>query len=254
MPYKIAQYGWVPDLPDQRDHLFTAAPATIRTLPQKVDLRSKCPPIYDQGQLGSCTANGIGGCLEFDQMKQKQRDVFTPSRLFIYYNERIMEGTATSDSGAQIRDGIKSVAQLGAPHEALWPYDLTKFAKKPPKTAYTDAKEHQAVSYQRVTRDLRQMQGCVAGGYPFVFGFSVYESFETQLVADTGVAPMPAAGEQLLGGHCVAIVGYDDTKQRFIARNSWGTGWGMKGYFTMPYAYLLSRQLSSDFWTIRTIE
>ena len=253
-PHEVTHYGWVPDLPDQRDHMFAAPHATIGTLPPMVDLRPGCPPVYDQGQLGSCTGNGIGGCLEFDQMKQGQSDVFTPSRLFIYYNERVMEGTVNSDSGAQIRDGVKSVAKSGAPHEDIWPYDITKFADKPTQQVYDDASNHQAVSYQRVTRDQRQMQGCLAAGYPFVFGFSVYDSFESAEVASSGVVPMPAAGEQLLGGHCVVAVGYDDSEQRFICRNSWGTGWGMAGYFTMPYAYLLARALSSDFWTIRSVE
>jgi C1A family cysteine protease len=244
----------VPDLPDQRDHLFAAPHGTIGALPAQVDLRPQCPPVYDQGQLGSCTANGIGACLEFDQMKQGEADAFTPSRLFIYYNERVMEGTVASDSGAQIRDGVKSVAQAGAAHEDLWPYDITKFADKPTDDVYTDASKHQAVSYQRVARDQHQMQGCLADGYPFVFGFSVYDSFESADVAKSGVVPMPATSEQLLGGHCVVAVGYDDSEQRFLCRNSWGTGWGMGGYFTMPYAYFLTRSLSSDFWTIRTVE
>ena len=67
-----------------------------------VDLRSACPPVYDQGQLGSCTANGIAAAIGFDQMKQGVGDVFTPSRLFIYYNERVMEGTVQSDAGRKI--------------------------------------------------------------------------------------------------------------------------------------------------------
>ncbi|HLY83475.1 MAG TPA: C1 family peptidase [Acidimicrobiales bacterium] len=250
---QIARYGWIPDLPDQRDHLFAAPPAVVSALPPSVDLRADCPPVYDQGQLGSCTANAIGGALEFDQMKQKLADVFTPSRLFIYYNERVMEGTVASDSGAQIRDGIKSVGSKGACHETVWPYDPAKFADPPPQAAYNDAKAHQAVAYQRVARDLTQMKGCLAAGFPFVFGFSVYESFESQAVATSGHAPMPGSGEKLLGGHAVLAVGYDDAAQTWTARNSWGTGWGMAGYFTLPYAYLTVRGLSSDFWTVRSV-
>ncbi len=253
MPYKIAHYGWLPDLPDQRDHLFAAPPAVVSALPASADLRADCPPVYDQGQLGSCTANAIGAALEFDQIKQKLSDVFTPARLFIYYNERVIENTVASDSGAQIRDGIKSVGTQGAPHETIWPYDITKFADQPPQPAYDDAKNHPAVAYQRVARDLTQMKGCLAAGFPFVFGFSVYESFESQATAQSGHATMPASGEQLLGGHAVLAVGYDDANQWWIVRNSWGTGWGMAGYFTLPYAYLTTRSLSSDFWTIHVV-
>src|SRR5436305_4635819 len=250
---KIQGYGWNPDMPDGRDLMYAAPPEVVTDLPPKVDLRDQCPPVYDQGQLGSCTANAIGAALEFDQMKQKER-VFTPSRLFIYYNERVIEGTVSSDSGAQIRDGVKAVNQEGAPPETDWPYDIGKFADKPPKVAYDHGVEHEAVLYQRLTPTLSQLKGCLASGFPFVFGFSVYESFESQEVASTGEAPMPKAGEKQLGGHAVLAVGYDEDQQRFIVRNSWGPSWGMAGYFTLPYPYLLQGTLSSDFWTIRAVE
>jgi C1A family cysteine protease len=241
------------DLPDDRDHLYAAPLLSFkRGLPQSVDLRPNCPPVYDQGQLGSCTANGIGAAIEFDQRKQGNNE-FTPSRLFIYYNERVIEGTVSQDSGAQIRDGVKSVAKLGAPPETDWPYDITKFADQPPPTAYSDALQDVVTSYSRVTHNLTNMKGCLAAGYPFVFGFTVYESFESSTVAQTGIVPMPSPGEQVLGGHCVLAVGYDDTQRRFICRNSWGPNWGLAGYFTMPYEYLINPNLSSDFWTLRSV-
>jgi C1A family cysteine protease len=254
MVRSIKHYGWVRDLPDHRDALYSAPGAGLQALPPKVDLRPQCPPIYDQGQLGSCTGNGIAGAIEFDQMKEKLKQVFVPSRLFIYYNERSMEGTVSSDSGAQIRDGIKSVAKQGVCDEKLWPYDIAKFADKPPAGCYQAAKQHAAVSYQRLVQALAQMKGCLASGYPFVFGFTVYESFESPAVAKTGQVPMPASTETVLGGHCVVAVGYDDAQQRFIIRNSWGTAWGMEGYCTMPYPYLGQNDLSSDFWTIRLVK
>jgi C1A family cysteine protease len=253
MARKIQGYGWNPDLPDGRDLLYAAPPEVVSALPPKVDLREQCPAVYDQGQLGSCTANAIGAALEFDQMRQKEQ-AFAPSRLFIYYNERAIEGTVSSDSGGQIRDGVKSVNQQGAPPETDWPYDITKFAEKPPQKAYDDAAQHEAILYQRLTPTLGQLKGCLASGFPFVFGFVVYESFESQQVAQTGEAPMPQAGEKQLGGHAVMAAGYDESQQRFIIRNSWGPGWGMGGYFTLPYPYLLQSTLSSDFWTIRSVK
>ena len=251
-PHKIKRYGWVRDLPDARDIIYAAPMPTLQALPASFDLRPQCPPVYDQGQLGSCTGNAIAGAVQFDRLKQKLTD-FVPSRLFIYYNERVMEGTVESDSGAQIRDGIKSVAKLGVPPETDWPYDISKFAQRPPAKAYTDALRDRAVSYSRIVQNLNQMKGCLASGFPFVFGFTVYESFESQQVANTGVVPMPAPGEQVLGGHAVVAVGYDDTQQRFLVRNSWGTTWGQQGYFTIPYAYLVDSNLASDFWTIRLV-
>ncbi len=191
MPYKIARYGWVRDLPDQRDHLYAAAPATLTALPSQTDLRPQCPPVYDQGQIGSCTANAIAGAHEFVQQKEKlgPPSPFGPSRLFIYYNERALEGTVNSDSGAQIREGIKSIAQQGVCREdPTWPYDgdpfppNNKLTQKASPAAYTEAAKYTAVQYQRVPQVLTQMKGCLASGYPFVFGFTVYQSFESKQV------------------------------------------------------------------------
>ena len=169
-------YGWIPDRPDQRDHIYAAPLMELKTIPSKVDLTAKCPPVYDQGQLGSCTANAIAAAVEFG-LKKEHKHAFMPSRLFIYYNERAMEHTVDSDSGAMIRDGIKSVARQGDAPEKEWPYDIAKFKIKPPPNVYHDAKKHRVVQYQRVVQNLTQMRGCLASGYPFVFGFTVYESF-----------------------------------------------------------------------------
>jgi C1A family cysteine protease len=253
MARKIQRYGWIPDLPDHRDLLYAAPQVFLQILPPSVDLRPKCPPVYDQGDLGSCTANAIAGALEFDLAREKAA-VFRPSRLFIYYNERALEGTVGSDSGAMIRDGIKSVAAQGDCPEPLWPYDIAKFTDKPPAPCYEQAFKHKALLYQSVLQTLNQMKGCLASGAIFVFGFTVYASFESDAVAASGHAPMPAPGEKVLGGHAVCAVGYDDGHQWFICRNSWGTGWGMQGYFTLPYAYLADPNLSDDFWTIRTVQ
>jgi C1A family cysteine protease len=252
-PRSIRWYGWIPDLPDHRDRLYAAPLAMVEALPPSVDLRGGCPPVYDQGDLGSCTANAIAAAVEFDQMKEQLDDVFVPSRLFIYYNERVMEGTADQDSGAMIRDGIKSVSKEGAPHETLWPYNIAKFKTKPSRRVYQDAAKHRAVLYERLDQALTQLKGCLASGYPFVFGFSVYESFEGADVAKTGSVPMPKPKEKQLGGHAVLAVGYDDASSRFIVRNSWGDKWGMAGYFTLPYAYMTDADLSDDFWTIKRV-
>src|SRR5947209_615952 len=178
--------------------MYAAPVEVVKQLPETVDLRRQCPPVYDQGQLGSCTANAIGGALEFDQLKQKQANPFTPSRLFIYYNERAIEHTVDSDSGAQIRDGVKSVHKLGAPPETEWPYDINKFSQKPPENVFTDAKKYQSILYQRLTPTLGQLKGCLAAGFPFVFGFTVYESFESQEMANSGHLGMPQSGEKQL--------------------------------------------------------
>jgi C1A family cysteine protease len=254
MSRRDPRYGWIHDLPDHRDHMYAAAPRVLTALPAHADLRPHCPPVLDQGQIGSCTAHAIANAFRFDEMKQKVKGVFPPSRLFIYYNERAMEGTIRSDAGAMIRDGIKSIAKQGVCPETDWPYVPAKFAAKPPAKAYKDALAHQAVTYQRLVQTLSQMKGCLAAGYPFVFGFSVYESFESAAVAKNGIMPMPSPKDSMVGGHAVLAVGYDDAKQRIIVMNSWSTSWGDKGYFYMPYAYIQDANLASDFWTVRAIQ
>lgn len=246
-------YGWLPDLPDHRDFSYSAIAPRLAALPTQVGLRSKCSPVENQGELGSCTANALVGALEFLELKDGA-DFVDLSRLFVYYNERVIEGTVKQDSGAFLRDGIKSLAKQGVCPEQEWPYRVPDFTKKPTAKCYSDAKKHQITSYHRIST-IDEMRTCLADGFPFVFGFTVYEAFESAAVAKSGVLNLPAKKEKVVGGHAVMGVGYDDLQKRFIIRNSWDTDWGMKGYFTMPYDYLDPlKNLADDFWTIRMSE
>lgn len=239
-------YGWLPDIPDGRDYLYSAIKPVIR-LPKKVDLRDGCSRVEYQGGLGSCTAQALAGNIEFldNKIDSKYTDV---SRLFIYYNERSLADTVDYDSGASLRDGIKTLKNDGACHERTWPYVISKFDVKPTVKCYDEAKDHLIESYHRLST-ISELLACLAEGYPFVFGFAVYESFESPAVKRTGIADMPKKGERMIGGHAVMGVGYDQSDKRFLVRNSWGKGWGMDGYFTMPFEYL--ETLAEDFWTIR---
>ena len=239
-------YGWLPDIPDQRDYLYMAIQPVIR-LPRKVDLRGLCSEIERQGALGSCTAQALAGNIEFlDKISDfKYTDV---SRLFIYYNERVLMHTIRYDSGASLRDGIKTLKNSGVCDETLWPYQISKFTRKPPVKCFAAAKKRRITSYHRIN-SLNEMLACLAEGYPFVFGFTVYESFESQEVLRTGIVHMPKKEEKAIGGHAVMAAGYDQAAKRFIVRNSWGKDWGKDGYFTMPFEYL--QTLAGDFWTIR---
>jgi C1A family cysteine protease len=246
-----ARYGWLRDLPDHRDQRYASFYAVRKKLPARVDLRQGCPPVEDQGQLGSCTANALAGALEFlERMAHPRKQAVDLSRLFIYYNERAIEHSVDRDSGAMLRDGIKTLAKQGVCPESMWTYDIARFKQRPGASCYAQAQQHTIASYQRLS-STNEMRACLADGFPFVFGFSVYESFESQTVADSGIVNLPKKGERLIGGHAVCAVGYDDKARRFMVRNSWGRDWGMQGYFTMPYAYLAGRRYADDFWTIR---
>lgn len=245
---KRPKYHWVKDAPDERDLKYTLAG---KPLPPVVDLRQWASPVDDQGSLGSCTGNAIAGAIELmDNKNYKMKTEI--SRLFIYYYERLIEGTVNQDAGAQIRDGIKVGYTYGAPLEKLWPYNINKFKTAPSAAAIADAAKRKITKYQNAA-DFNAVKDAVASGYPVVIGFTVYSSFESDTVAKTGNMPMPnVKTEQCLGGHAVCIVGYDDHKQCFIVRNSWGTTWGDKGYFYMPYGIIQNPNLSSDFWVIQT--
>lgn len=248
-PRKHAGLGWKPDLPDIRDHKYAAT--ARKRLPAAVDLRKTghLPEVWDQGQIGSCTGHGVGALMSYIVHRETGQR-FQPSRLFIYYCEREVEGTVDSDNGAAIRDGIKVVHQLGVPDESLWPYsdDAQRFKNKPDQAAYDAAKLEMALTYQRVDRT--EIKKALAADQPVVFGFSVYDSFQTREVAKTGVVPMPKSTEALEGGHCVLIVGYDNAKKAYLCRNSWGPTWGEQGHFWLPYEFITTAALSSDFWTV----
>lgn len=247
-PFNIPKYHWKPDKPDSRDYKYTL---TAKAQPNIVDLRPYCTSVEDQGVLGSCTGNATAGAIELlNKRAGKQTDV---SRLFIYYYERLIEGTVNYDSGAYIRDGIKATYTYGASLESLWPYTVTKFKTKPTTQAINDGARRKVTLYQRIA-DHAGCLDALSNGYPVIIGFNVYSSFEDYSVASTGIMPYPnTRTEQLLGGHAVLLVGYDKTRQVYIVRNSWGTSWGDRGYFYMPFQVIQNTQMSSDFWIIKSV-
>lgn len=241
------------DLFDKRDYRFSAVPFV--ELPPKVDLSttSYIPKIFNQGSLGSCTANAISNCYLFVRNKEgKTSDNYIPSRIFVYYNERLSEGTVKEDSGAMIRTGMKVINKYGACIENKCPYMVRSFAKKPSTDAYKNGLDFQSITYSRLNNTLIEMKSCLSEGYPFVLGIDLYDNFETNEVAKTGIVSMPEGN--CIGGHAVLAVGYDDSTKRFKIMNSWGEDWGDKGYFYLPYEYLTNNTLTSDLWTMRKVE
>jgi len=253
----LRKYHWLRDLPDQRDYNALTTPKFSLIpkieLPSKIDLRKWCSNIEDQGRLGSCTGQAIVGAMEYLQnraSRKGRRKYVDLSRLFVYYNERLLENSVAVDAGAYIRDGIKALKIWGVCPERIWPYRIARFAIKPKKVCYRKAKQRRINVYARVNQNILDIKQVLASRYPIIFGFAVYESFELPVVERTGVVPMPKPDEYLLGGHAVLCVGYDDSTQRVLVRNSWGSGWGMGGYFTMPYSYINSPNLAADLWSI----
>jgi C1A family cysteine protease len=243
------RYNWRPDPPDFRDRKYLRR---LAEHPNHVDLRPQCPPIVDQGDIGSCTGNALAGALGFLEFASVGAAVFNPfSRLFIYYNERVAEGDPGYDGGANLRDGITTLAAQGACFEDMWKYSDSLTFIRPPVAAYQQALPHRITDYLALDNTvIAQLKDCLASGFPFVFGFTVYESFESPAVAQSGIVPLPLLSESPLGGHAVMCVGYDDMRRLFIVRNSWGTGWGDKGYFYLPYVYMTDPDLTDSAWKI----
>ena len=248
-PLRVARLGQDHPLVASRP-LHPMLAASAAPLPAKVDLRKNMPPVYDQGQLGSCTANALCAAVQFSDPTH-----VPGSRLFVYYNERVLEADVKIDAGAQLSDGILTLERYGVCPEAEWPYEISQFAKQPPALCYRDAASRRVHRASAVPASPASMKRVLTNGFPFVVGIAVYPEFETPAVAKSGTVPMPTAAEiadphQCLGGHAILCVGYDDAKGVWIMRNSWGATWGDAGYFTLPYPYLLHPALASDAWAL----
>lgn len=224
----------------------------INNLPTRASVRGEWGEIMDQGELGSCVANSVCGCIRFVRRKEGL-SVYDPSRLYNYYYGRKVEGfPLNEDTGLYIRSGYKSVAHYSVCSEKTWPYAVRRFTQEPTMYARNAAANHKTFSYFSIPHDLKMLKKCIADGYPISFGFTVFSSFMTTATARTGYVPVPNQyREEILGGHCMTIVGYDDTQQHFIVANSWGKDWGENGYCYFPYEFMMDFENVSDFWTAR---
>ena len=246
------RHGWKRDNSDERDFKFEPQD---KQLPRNFSLKDQMPPVLDQGKLGSCTANGICNAILKCEMVENIDDLKPRSRLFVYYNERASEGNVTEDSGAQIRDGIKTINKLGACFEEKWPYDIGKFAVEPPKEAYVEAKKHRSLKYHRVNQTEKDIKHALYTGFPIVFGFTVFESIQRPTVSRSGIIPLPMTNEKEIGGHCVVLTGWNDAQRLFQIQNSWGEKWGSPfGYGWLSYDYILNPNFASDFWLITLVK
>jgi C1A family cysteine protease len=264
MSKPVRSYGWKKPAQKPKE-LHKFAIARTNALIRKLDLSPLMPPVYNQGELGSCTANAIAGAYEYCEMKENEKSEFTPSRLFIYYLERSKEGTIGEDDGGQISDGVAVVHTIGVcPENAtsvysaseVWPYDVAKFAEKPPQACYAIAAKHRSVKYKPIPQIISHIKQSIINGFPVIFGFQVYSSFEGDQIASDGILHLPQPSEQIVGGHAILCTAFDDDfvidgKAGAVKiRNSWGADWGLAGYFWMPYDYITNPDLADDFWSV----
>jgi len=244
-----------PSRKDARDHVVRFGQTTEQglgvSLPPSVNLAATCPPVFDQGSIGSCTANAAG-TMYSQVLNQMTRSVLIPSRLYIYWNTRSLEGTTSRDVGATLRGTMRSLARFGVCRENTWIYQRSNLFRRPNSGCYTEGSDRQALSYAAVPTDLFQMKSILNSGYPFVFGMLLFSSFMRG--STTGNIPIPnPSTESYLGGHAMCAIGYDDAREVFIVRNSWGR-WGDNGNLYIPYSYMTDTNLCFDMWVLYTLE
>lgn len=243
-------FGWLKDPPDPRDYRYGPPSAVLtRAFAAKVDLRREMPPIFDQGQLGSCSANAANACVAHAERKAKDPDYGKLSRLWTYWYAREKINATESDSGSFIRDNFKIISERGVPREMYWPYAIEHFRERPPERV--SALQHQVLEYRSILDSSEQdMLACLNEGYPFAFGFPVYESF---LSIGSDGKWNPQSGESIIGYHAVVAVGYDFSSDgNWVIRNSWGLGDGDRGHFYVPRNFMVANAF--DCWTVRRVE
>lgn len=245
--------NWKKGPEDSRDFRSLRHLTAPPTLPESFEL-DKQIPIYDQEDLGSCTSNSGCACYRFESAQVVGNFDFNPSRLFLYYNTRVLEGSVNEDAGAYIRDVFKALNKWGLAKESFFPYHTQDFAKKPTDAAYSDGLNNLVISYAAVQQSESVIKQTLLSGAAISFGFTVYSSFMGNWHSSTGVMPIPKKSEQILGGHAVTIIGWSDAKKAFLIQNSWGTSWGQSGKFWMPYSFLLDGNMCDDFWCIESIQ
>jgi len=261
MPVKMQparhSFGWKKDPKDIRDYKYKFH-LPLRLLPDFIDMRSQCSPVRDQGQLGSCTAFAMAtGLREWMMWKYLGVEHTVLSPLFLYWQERFLEGTVFEDSGAYIRDGLKVLQEMGTCPEVDDPYDISRFTETPTPEMVQKALPYKISTYERLDTTSLALRTALAQGDPVVMGMLVYSSFETQEVATTGKVPMPSRcpmTDKVLGGHAVFVVGYQNDPAwngggYFIVKNSWSDAWGDSGYFYLPFGFISSYR-TSDLWVV----
>jgi hypothetical protein len=209
-----------------------------------IDLRDKFNEIFDQGKIGSCTANALTSIFEYDKPN------FKGSRLFLYYNERLYINETHKDEGAYLSDGILSLKSYGICEERYHPYIISNVFKEPSKEAYENGKKYYVLEALNISNDVNEIKSWLIKKEPIAIGIAIYSNF---MNSKTGMIGIPKQTDDFMGGHAVIICGFDDKNKIFILRNSWGVYWGDKGYFYLPYDYISNDELCGDLWIITRV-
>lgn len=209
-----------------------------------IDLRPKFNEIFDQGKIGSCTANALTSIFEYDKPN------FKGSRLFLYYNERLYINETHKDEGAFLSDGIISLKTYGICEEKYHPYIISNVFKEPSKEAYENGKNYYVLEAFNISNDINEIKSWLIKNEPIALGIAIYSNF---MNSKSGIIEIPKRTDDFMGGHAVVICGFDDKNKRFILRNSWGVYWGDNGYFYLPYDYISNDELCGDLWIITRI-
>ena len=249
------RYGHIKDTFNPNHKVMQVPHFNAGELPTSFSNIDLMVPIYDQLNTSSCTGNSYLAQIEAERIRQGL-PALNGSRLFPYYNGRLVEGNTSQDCGAQICDVQAGGNRYGVCLESSYPFSQDNVTVQPSPLAYSEALKFKTINFQKVPQSIPVIKYLLSQRYTVNLGIQVYESFESDEVARTGIVPMPdKVKEQLMGGHAVLIIGFSDDTQTFLVRNSWGSGWGQQGgYFTLPYSYVADPSLASDLWVVEQVQ
>lgn len=236
---------------DHRDYIYQP-PRPLKSSVKKVDLTYKMPDVLDQGEYPTCSCNAVSNLIKYISMLEK-KNAIQPSRLYLYYTSRVFirkQNCSDNETGICIRDVCKAAVKYLICDERIFPYS-NQISQPPSIDVFKSCFLYKKILYAAVPHNLVILKTTLYNEQPIIAGISIYPTFISGQVENTGIIPMPdISTEEPIGLHTVLLVGFDDDTRMFKAMLSWGKTYGDDGYIYLSYDYIMNPFFSFDFWVI----